>query len=172
MEKKQTHIMYGFISGIAMVIISLILYVTGQTFKTGMSYIAYVPFVIGVILNGIAYSKANDGFVTFGNIFGSCFKTSMIVAIVVVFWSIISMFIFPEMKDKAIEYARETMAKNPTRTDEAMDMSINVMKKYFNAFMIAGALFGTLFYGAIFSLIGAAVGQKKGPQPMQVGDNF
>ena len=172
MEKKQTHIMYGFISGIAMVIIGLILYVTGQSFKTGMSYIAYIPFIIGIILNGIAFSKANGGYVTFGNVFGSCFKASMIVTIVMVAWSVVSMYIFPEMKDKALELARQKMAENPKITDEQIEMGLNITKKYWNVFLIAGAIFGTLFYGAIFSLIGAAASPKKGEQPEQVADNF
>src|SRR4051812_31581101 len=125
MEKKNTHIMYGFITGLAMVIVGLVVYLTGAAFKPGMQYISYIPFIIGVILNGMAYSKANDGYVTFGNVFGSCFKASMIVTIVIVAWSVISMVIFPEMKEKALTMAREQMAKNPKMTDEVMDTSIN-----------------------------------------------
>ena len=75
------------------------------------------------------------------------------------------MYIFPEMKDKAMEIARAEMAKNPKMTDEIMDTSMNMMKKYWNVFLIAGAIFGTLFFGAIFSLIGAGIAQKKGTQP-------
>jgi hypothetical protein len=106
MENKNTHIMYGFITGIVMVVVGLIIYLAGWAFKPGMNYVAYVPFLIGIILNAIAFSKANDGFITFGNAFGSCFKASMIVAIVLVAWTIISIFIFPEMKDKAMEAGR------------------------------------------------------------------
>ncbi len=171
MEKKQTHIVYGFVTGIIMVVVGLVLYVTGLAFKSqAMSYVSQVPFLVGVIMNAMAYSKANDGFVTFGNVFGSCFKMSMIVALVMMVWSFISMFVFPEMKDKALTMMQEQMAKNPKVTDEQVEMSVNMMKKNWNVFMIAGAVFGTLFYGAIFSLIGGAVAKKNGERPM--GDNF
>ena len=167
MENKNTHIMYGFITGIVMVIIGLIIYLAGWAFKPGMNYISYIPFLIGIILNGMAFSKANDGFITFGNAFLSCFKAAMIVTIVIVAWSIASMYLFPEMKDKAMEIARESMAKRPGATDEQIEMGMNVMKKFFNVFLIAGALFGTLIVGVIFSLIGGAVAEKKGPRPFQ-----
>ena len=175
MEKKQTHIMYGFITGIFMTIISLVLYLTGLSFKPGMEsiqYVVYLPFLVGVILNAIAYSKANDGFVTFGNIFGSCFKASMLVTLVIIAWSIISVFVFPDMKEKAMTMARDKMANSSQKmTDEQMDMALNITKKYFTAIMIASVLFSTLFYGVIFSLIGGLVAKKKGPAPI-TSDNF
>ena len=167
MEKKQTHIAYGFITGIIMVVISLIMYLTGTMFKNdSMKYISMIPFLVGVILNALAYSKANDGFVTFGNVFGSCFKLSMIVGIVLVAWNIIAIFALPEMKAKIIDMSRDAMVKNPKLTDEQIEMSMNMMKNYWNVFAVAGAIFIALFYGAIFSLIGGAVAKKKGERPM------
>ncbi len=169
-EKKETHITYGLITGVAMVIVGLILYLTGLAFKPGMQYVAYIPFFAGIILNALAYSKANDGHISFGNAFGSCFKASMIVALVIVVWSVLSMYIFPEMKEKALEMAREQMAKNQKMTDDQIDMSLTIAKKYWNAFLIAGAIFGTLLYGVVFSLIGAVIAGKK---PTQLtADNF
>jgi len=165
MEKKNTHIIYGFVTGIIMVITGLIIYKTGMAFKPGIQYIAYIPFLVGIILNGIAFSKAKDGYVTFGNVFGSCFRAAMIVTLVMVAWSILSMVIFPEMKEKALAMAREEMLKK-NYTDEQIDLALSMTKKYWNAFLIAGSVFGYLFWGAIFSLIGGAIPKKKGPQPL------
>lgn len=170
MEKKNTHIAYGLITGVISVVVSLIIYMTGIAFKPGMQYVAEIPLLAGIIMNAIAFSKANDGFVTFGNVFGSGFKMAMIVSLVMIVWSIISIFVFPEMKVKAMEVARTEMAKNPKVTDDQIEMSINLMKKYWNAFMIAGIVFSTLLYGAIFALIGGLVAKKKGAMPM--ADNF
>lgn len=167
MEKKQTHISYGFITGIIMVVVSLILYVTGTSYKPGMqwtSWLAYIPFLVGLILNANAYSKANNADITFGNAFGSCFKASMIVAIVIVAYSVATIFIFPEMKDRIMEMQRAEMAKNPKMTDEILDQSMNMMKKGWNYFLVGGAILGTLLMGALFSLIAAAV-VKKNPVP-------
>jgi uncharacterized membrane protein YciS (DUF1049 family) len=163
---------YGFVAGIIMVALSVLLYVTGLSFKyEWMSYVVQIPFLVCIILNAQAYSKANDGYVTFGNVFGSCFKMSMIVAIVMVGWMIAAIYIFPEMKDKAIELARTKMAeKSPNASDEYIETSIGVVSKYWNYIMVGSAIFGSLFFGAIFSLIGAATAKKNGPRPG--GDNF
>lgn len=173
MEKKNTHIMYGFITGILVVIASLILYVTGLMFKGSyISIISMVPFLVGIILNAMAYSKANDGFVTFGNVFGSCFKMSMIVAIVVVAWNVIALFALPEMKTKIIEMSREAMLKDRKATDEQIDMVLNGMSKYWGYMAVGGAIFSTLLYGAFFSLIGGAVAQKKGENPFKTRESI
>lgn len=155
-----------------MAVISLIIYITGMTFKTGMSWVPHIPFLIGLILNANAYSKANDGYITFGNAFGSCFKASMIVALVMITYSVITIFVFPEMKEKMIEMQREQMAQNPKMTDEMMDTATGITQKYWNVMLMAGVIFGTLFSGAIFSLIAAAIAKKKGERPMTAGDNF
>ncbi len=170
--KKQTHVPYGFVSGLLMAVISLIIYITGMTFKTGMSWVPYLPFLVGLILNANAYSKANDGYVTFGNAFGSCFKASMIVALVMIAYSVITIFVFPEMKEKIIEMQRDQLAKDPKMTDEVIDTAVGMTQKYWNVMLMAGVIFGTLFSGAIFSLIAAAIAKKKGERPMTAGDNF
>lgn len=170
--KKSVHVKYGLGIGIAMVIIGLIIYVSGSAFAPGVQYISYIPFLVGIILNAIAFSKVNDGYVTFGKVFGNCFKAAMIVTLVIVLWSVLSMVIFPEMKEKALTMARDEMLKRQKMTDEQVEMALNVTRKYWNTFLIAGALFGTLFWGAVFSLIGALVAKKKGDNPMIVADNF
>ena len=79
MKKIQTHQMYGFITGLVMVIISVVLYITGLGFEPWAQYITYIPFLIGLIMNAQAYAKANDHYVTYGNVWGSCFKASAII---------------------------------------------------------------------------------------------
>lgn len=170
MEKKQTHLIYGLITGIVSVIIGLIVYLTGQAFKPGMQYISVIPFLAGIILNAIAYSKANDGAVTFGNVFGSGFKASVVVMVIFLVYSIISLYAFPDIKEKTLEIARESMAKNPKMTDETMDTAMAMTMKLWGVFYIGGAIVGSLIYGAIFSLIGGAIAKKNAVRP--AGDNF
>ena len=161
---KQTHMMYGFITGIVMIVIGLILYIAGIAFKPGVQYITYIPFLIGLILNANAFAKANDGFVTFGNVFSSCFKASAIITILALAWSFISLMIFPEMMDKIMEISREAMEKK-NMSSEQIDQGMEFMKKYMKVFMIGGIVFYYMLSGAIFSLIAASIPKKKGPNP-------
>lgn len=161
----QTHKTYGLLTALAIIIINVILYVAGLAFtEQWTSYVAYVPFIIGIILNAIAFSKANDHNVKFGQVFSSGFKACAIITLISIAWSLLSIYVvFPEMKDKALEIAAEQMYKNPDMKESDIETALNMTKKFFVPFMIAGIVFGYMFFGAIFSLIGAAVA-KKNPQ--------
>lgn len=57
------------------------------------------------------------------------------------------------------------MEKNPQLNSEQIDTGINITRKFFIPFAIAGALFGTAFVGLIGSLIGAAIARKNPVTP-------
>jgi hypothetical protein len=116
----------------------------------------------------MAFSKANNADITFGQAFGSGFRATAIVAIVMVAWSFISLMIFPDIYDRAIEKAQNDMSNKGEMSEEQMDMAINFTKKYFKVLMVAGALFGTLVMGAIFSLVGAAIAKKAPRQRVNI----
>ena len=168
MNKKQTHLAYGFITGLVTVVISAVLLVTKMNTNKYLSFIGFAVFLVGIIMNGIAFSKANNADVTFGQVFGSCFKATAIVALVSVAWAVISIFVFPNMVDENIDKARADMVAQGKMSEEQIEMAMGMTKKFFKPLMIGGAVFGTLLFGVIFSLIGAAVA-KKNPQPVYQG---
>ena len=160
-EKVQTHLKYGLFTGIATVVVGLILHVAGYSFTNWSQYVMYIPFFIGLILNGQAYAKANGHRVTFGNVFSSCFKASAVVALIMLAWGLISLLIFPDMKDKAMEIAQQSM-QDRGMSDEQIDQALEMTRKFFYPFMIGGIIFGYMFWGALFSLIAAAIPKKLG----------
>jgi hypothetical protein len=165
MDRKQTHLMYGGLTGLALVIFGLVLHVVDLSLQPWVQWAMYGIFLVGVILNAFAFSKANEGFVTFGATFSSGFKTSAIITIVTLAWVLISMMIFPEMKEKGLEMARQSMEQRGM-AEEQIDKGLEMTKEYYTVFAIGGVVFGYMFFGAIFSLIGAAVAPKKGDKPM------
>jgi len=171
MEKKNTHIMYGLITGIAMVIVGVSIYIAGAAFVKGMNYVSYIPLLAGTLLNAIAFSKANNGYVTFGNVFGSGFKLAMVASLIMIAWGFLQPLVFPDLKEKAMNMVREKMSQNPKITEDQIEAYLSMSKKYWNVFMIGGILLGNLFLGAIFSLIGGAIAEKKGQLPLSA-DNF
>ncbi len=75
------------------------------------------------------------------------------------------MTVFPEFKDKAMDEARKGMTTK-NLSEEQIEKAIDITRKFFMVFLIGGALLGYLLFGAIASLIGAAI-TKKDPQPFQ-----
>jgi hypothetical protein len=64
------------------------------------------------------------------------------------------------MIDKMLLIQRKQMMENPKVTEEMIEQSIGMVKKYFVPFAIAGNVLGSGFIGVIASLIGAAVAKK------------
>lgn len=162
MELKKTHITYGVITGLACIILGVIMKVTHLEYNKGAQWISILPIVIGLILNAIAFSKANDHYVTFGQVFGSSFKATALLTIILIVWSLATLFIWPETVDIAIQKAEEDMTKRGGLSEDQISQSLAMTRKYFKVFMVAGVLFGTLVIGAISSLLGAAIAKKKG----------
>lgn len=161
MKKINTHLKYGGITGFVMVVLSLLVYIIDKKVDSPLGMLVYVPLVIGIIMNAMAFSKANDHFVTFGSVFASCFKASAIVAIIMVAWTVLSVQIFPEMKEAGMEIAYKKMSDQGL-PDEEIDKWMGMTEKYYTTFAIGGVMFGMMLWGAIVSLLGAAIAKKKG----------
>ena len=158
---KNTHILYGFLTALAIIIINVILYITNNAFHTWSQYVSYVPLLIGLILNANAFSKANDEGVTFGKLFSSCYKACAIITIVVIAWSFIAVAIFPDMVDKAMEAAKERMMEKGNVSQEQLDQGIAMMQKGFKLLMVIGVIVMYIVFGALLSLVAAAIAKKK-----------
>jgi hypothetical protein len=166
MKPVETHKTYGLITGILMSVFSIVIYVAGLAFKPGMQYASTLPFIIGLVLNALAFSKANNKQITFGQAFSSGFKATAIIALITLAATVLMMFVFPQMKEEGLAMAREQMAKDPKMTQETIDTAVGFTEKYWNVFLIAGSIFGTLFTGAIISLVAAAIAPKGRPGSM------
>lgn len=171
MKKVQTHKTYGLVTAIAMIVVGLILHVANLSFKPWAQWVIYIPFLIGLILNAQAFAKANDHFVTFGQVWSSGFKAVAIITLISVAWGLVFVNIFPDMMEKGMDMARQKMEAGGNMSDEQIEQALSMTKKFFIPFMIGGMVFGYMFFGAILSLIAAAIPTKKGeafPQDAQV----
>lgn len=157
----QTHIKHGVITGLALLVLGTIIYLMNWQMATWTQYVTYAIFLGGIVINAINYSKANHAEVTFGQVFSSGFKTTAIITLISIAWSVISIMIFPEMKEVSMEMARESMIKQGM-DDSQMDEALEATSKYFTLFAVMGVLFGYMLLGLLFSAIGAAVAKKKG----------
>lgn len=160
MKKKQTWFIYGLIGGIFMVAFNYIMYHFHLEEIKGVGLIPYIPFAAGLILSAIKFSKANNAHVTFGNLFSSCFKATIVGTLLMILYIVICIYTIPEMKVKYMEIARESMIKNPQMTDEIIEKSMAMMDKGYAFMMIFFTGLYTLLAGLLFSLIGAAVAKK------------
>jgi hypothetical protein len=166
MEKKVTsHFTKGLVIGLIMVAIGLVFQVL-DIYERWVQWVTLCLYLIAIIWACVSYAKDMEGNITFGKVFGHGFKTAAIVALIAIAAFAITYLIMPEIKDKALEKAREQMAQNPQMTEEMVDQAIAMTGKFFFLFGVVGALFGYAFIGLIGSLIGAGVAKKNPNQGM------
>ncbi|WP_217607072.1 DUF4199 domain-containing protein [Chitinophaga sp. GbtcB8] len=162
---KSNHLQYGLVISAILILLSVLFYVMNLSTESWVKWVSTVVIFVGVIFTCTQFAKLNDGNVTFGNVFANGFKTTSLIALVTVLFSVVFILIFPDIKEKALEEARRQMEKQG-QSDDVIEKAIAMTSKMFMVFVLAGGIFGTLFFGAIASLIGAAVA-KKNPNVQQ-----
>jgi len=168
MENTVTsHIVKGAILSAISIVLSVIVYVFNLYEMSWLSWINYAIFIGGLIYGAILFANQNNNNVTFGNVFAHGFKTTAVVIVITVLYTILSTkLLFPDMVDKIVEMTRKQMEKNPQMTDEMIEQAVTMTKKFFLPFAIGGAIFGTGILGAIGAAIGEGVA-KKNPNPFE-----
>src|ERR1044072_7440925 len=156
---SKTHIQYGLIISAIVILFSTLFYILHINTQKWTQWVGVLIMFVGVIISCIQFAKANDGNVTFGNVFGNGFKTTAIVALVTIAFSVLFVLGFPDIKEQALEQVRLDMEKQG-QADDVIDKAVAMTDKMFIVFLLAGGIFGTLFFGVIASLIGAAVAKK------------
>ena len=156
---------YGLILGVVLIVISAVLYFTGMQLK-GVQwpmYIYYIIFPIIIIYAISQFKKSKNNVLSLGEAIKIGLITSIISALIFAVYNIIfNYFIDPEFVDKMMEVTREKLMDNPNMTDEMIDKSIEMGKKFANPFLgstIWVAL--SAIFGLIYSLIGGLVMKKE-----------
>lgn len=166
-RKVMTHVTKGLLAALVLIVIGIAGYFTKLAEQSWFSWASNGILFIAVIWGCITYSNQMNGQVTFGNIFGHGFKMSVVIALILIVWVVLATSVlFPDMKDKALEIARQRMEERGNLSDTQIDQGIEFTKKFFIPFAIGATLLGTLIFGAIASLIGAAVAKKKPVNPL------
>ena len=160
-EQVTSHIIKGVILSIVSIVFSVIVYVFNLYEMQSLSYLNYAIFLGGLIYGAILYSNENKNQVTFGNVFAHGFKTTAVIIVITVFYTVIAFkFLFPDMMELMLTISRKQMLKDPKLTDEMIEQAMSMSRKYFLPFVIGFSIIGTGFLGLIGSLIGAAVAKK------------
>ena len=165
-QKITSTTVKGFIIGLIMIAFSLTVSFLGLQSNSIFQWFGYGIFLIGIILAISQYGKQLNYNSKFGDYFAHGFKVSAVVTLLMIVFLIIFMTVFPEFKDKAMDEARKSMNAKNNLSEEQIEKAIDITRKFFMVFLIGGALLGYLLFGAIASLIGAAI-TKKDPQPFQ-----
>jgi len=149
-----------------LIIYTIILQFTGNQQNSGLVWLSYVFILAGLILFINLYAKALNNQVTFGNLFSYGFKATAFLALIMIAFTVVYFLIFPDIKEKMFDMAREKMEEQGKLTDDQIEQGVQTWKKMFWVFAIGGIILIYAIVGAIGSLIGAAVTKKKPLNPL------
>ena len=167
---EETKIMSPQIKGLLIALIVIILGIAGYFTELGFSswynWVVNAIMFAAIIIACVHFANQKQGYVTFGNVFLHGFKITAVIAIIVLVYSLLAFTVlFPDMKEKIFEMQQAQMEKQGL-DDDKLEQGMTMMKKYFMIFLVLGVIFGTLIWGCIASLIGAAVAKKKKINPL------
>jgi len=158
---------HGAIAGLILIIIGLLGNLTGVSDPTDpnsasnwLLNIINWGVMIGFMVMAVKKHREDDlgGFITFGRAFGVGFLVTLVISVITAVWVYMYFgFIDPDMATAVMENSLEQQGID----DDAM---IEQMKFWFSPVAMAiYGLLGSLFFGAIMSLIVAAVMKKNPP---------
>lgn len=169
MEEKSTSVwkstmLSGVYLAIALILLSVVFYVTGNTFSKTAQYLTYPIFIAGIIWGQITYKKELGGFATYGQMFVAGLFTMLFASVVSsIYTYILYSFIDPSLQEQLRIFTEEQMIAQGKVPQEQMEMALKMTAKFQTPMMmsIMGIVMGTIF-GAVISLI-TAIFTKKNP---------
>ena len=142
----------GIVISLILIVIALATYFLNMNTSSALQYISYAVFIIGIIWSINIYGKQIDHNSTFGNYFAHGFKIAAIVTVIMIIYIVIFVYLFPDVREKAMEAAKKSMESKGQMTQEQINQALNITKKFFMVFLIGATLLGYLIFGALASL--------------------
>lgn len=171
---SKSGLQLGVLFGVIMVSEFVIMYIVGMKSLIGTSvglitnllnYIGFPLFFIYLGCNN--YKKnINNGFISFSECLKTGISIMLIAALIYAVFNLIFNYIFPDFIAEMLSITRHAMLKkNPTMTNEQLEMGISMTKKFMNpliVFPVTLAMYA--FFGLIYSIIIGAIIKKDNPQ--------
>jgi uncharacterized membrane protein len=157
----------GIVISLILIVFGLVIYFLNLNSNSGLQYISYAIFILGIIWSVNFYGKQIDHNATFGSYFAHGFKITAIVTAIMIIYIVIFIYLFPDVREKAMEAAKKSMESKGQMTQEQINQALDITQKFFMVFLVGATLLGYLIFGALASLIGAGI-TKKNPRPIEI----
>ncbi|MCK6640858.1 MAG: DUF4199 domain-containing protein [Bacteroidia bacterium] len=173
MKSKFGHAtVYGLIGAMAVIILSLTLYLVDMN-NSALNYLSY-PVIIGIAVYGVKkWREDNGGYLKFGPTYSHLIIQTLGYSVLITIWTLIFMQVIAPglMEDQLlIQQAKmEEEGMEPAQIEMAMSMA----RKFSNpGFIAIAALIGNMLVFGVIHLIVAAIVKKDPPIGYDLGEQF
>lgn len=168
MEQKaasiwKSSLMSGIYLGIAMILVSVVFYVTGNPFSKAAQWIGYVVMIAGIVMAQLGYRKTLGGTMNYGQALGVGVLTMVFASLLTsIYTFLLYQVIDPSLQEQLRLFTEEQIVKQGRVPEEQLDMAVNMATKFQTpVMMLVMGIFGGAFMGLIVSLITSIFTQKK-----------
>ena len=160
---------WGLITGIMLVVYSIILYTFNLTTNKALSLIIYGILIGGLILGMREYRANNGGYMTYGEGMGLGALLSAIAGLLSSAFTVFyTQIIDPGFQERMIGQVRDQMEGQGQLSDEQIDKAIELMQKFQSpGLQFLFGLLGTILIGVVLSLIIAAFIRRNKTNPFE-----
>jgi hypothetical protein len=173
-EKKHSvsanSLNYGLITGGVMIVFNLILFISNLYMNQSLGYIGYLFRLGGMVWGTLEYrKKLQNGFMTYGEAFSSCFLIGLFAGILgVVYIVIFAKFINPGFINEIVEQARIKMQAKNNLTEDQIETALDYTRKFTTPVWLAiFGLLGSAFMSVVLGLLTAIFLKKTDPGTSQ-----
>lgn len=160
MEEKPRSVIgngiyYGLITGAALIVFSLIMFLMDLYLNKAVSWISYVFLVAGMIWGTLDYrNKYSKGFLSYGKAFSSSFWIGLFAGILSsVYLFVFIRFIHPGFVNELLDQARVSIiASQPDMSEEQVEQALSISAKFMSPVMLV--VWGLAAYAAMSAIIG------------------
>jgi len=160
---------FGILLGVVSVALSVTLYALNMQFEGGW-FVTLISIAITTVILALAmaqFKKENQGWLSLSEALKLGLGAALIAGLIsAIYQLVLTQVIDPEYMNKLADFQYQKMIEsNPKMTQEQLDMSVNMMKKFSSPYIVFPVtIIMSLFFGFIISMILGLIMKK---QPAQ-----
>ncbi len=155
----------GLYLGIALILVSVVFYVTGNMFVKWSQYLGYAIMIAGVVMAQISYRKSLGGTMTYGQALGMGVLTVLFASILTgIYTYLLYTVIDPSLPEQMRIFTEEQLIKQGRVPEDQMQAALDMQAKFQKpVFLLIMSIIGGTLIGLIISLI-TSIFTKKVPK--------
>jgi hypothetical protein len=158
---KLSPIIKGTVTGLLMVILTLVFFYSNQPEDSPLQYMIYPLYAGGVMWTLISYSQSAAFSGKFGDLFGQGFRCFIMVTLIMVVFAGVFSLLHPEFAENSAKYYRESLLKDHNKTTAEIDELVKGVKKQYTTGIVSFTIFRYLIIGVIFTVAGSGILMKR-----------
>jgi hypothetical protein len=159
----KSSLTYGLFLGIALVLVSVVFYATGNTFAQSAQFISYGVMIAGIVIAQLQFRKLQGNIMTYGQALGIGVLTMLFASVITGFFTyLLYAVIDPSLQEQLRLSIEEQIVKQGRVPEDQIDTAVEIASKFQKPpMMFLMGIFGGTFIGLIISLLTSIFTQRK-----------